>query len=233
VDTGSPAVSSTVPVLHAVTNDEIVARPTFLDRARTVMRAMGSRGVLQLRASRLAQDQSARFVELALTLAEEQERTGSWLVINDRVDIALIVCAHAVQLTRNSLDVSDAVLVLAKSHAQCPTPLTCAIGASVHSLEEAIAARLAGALWGVVGDVRGSQSTANGKNESGPALLERIVRYGGIPIVAIGGILPQHVAAMRRAGVHGIAAIRGIWDADHSEHAVLDYLSAYDSEVGR
>ena len=197
------------------------------------MRAMGSRGVLQLRASRLAQDQSARFVELALTLAEEQERTGSWLVINDRVDIALIVCAHAVQLTRNSLEVSDALLVLEKSHAQCPIPLTCAIGASVHSLEEAIAARLAGASWGVVGDVRGSQSTMNAKNESGPAFLERIVRYGGIPIVAIGGILPQHVAAMRRAGVHGVAAIRGIWDADHSEHAVLDYLSAYDSQVGR
>jgi thiamine monophosphate synthase len=67
----------------------------------------------------------------------------------------------------------------------------------------------------------------------GPALLERLVRYSGIPIVAIGGIVPQHVAPLRRLGVRGVAAIRGIWDADHSERAVIDYLSAYDSEVGR
>jgi thiamine monophosphate synthase len=33
--------------------------------------------------------------------------------------------------------------------------------------------------------------------------------------------------------VRGVAAIRGIWDADDSERAVTDYLSAYDSEVGR
>jgi thiamine-phosphate pyrophosphorylase len=59
------------------------------------------------------------------------------------------------------------------------------------------------------------------------------VRYSGIPIVAIGGIAPQHVAPLRRIGVHGIAAIRGIWDADDSERAISDYLSAYDSEVGR
>src|SRR5947207_2507300 len=69
-------------------------------------------------------------------------------------------------------------------------------------------------------------------DESGPALLERLVKYSGIPIVAIGGIVPQHVAPLRRLGVHGVAAIRGIWDVEHSERAVIDYLSAYDSEVG-
>ena len=70
------------------------------------------------------------------------------------------------------------------------------------------------------------------REKTGPALLDRLVKYSGIPIVAIGGIVPQHVAPLRRAGVHGVAAIRGIWDAEHSERAVLDYLSAYDSEVG-
>jgi thiamine monophosphate synthase len=64
-------------------------------------------------------------------------------------------------------------------------------------------------------------------------LLERLVRFSGLPIVVIGGIVPQHVAPLRRLGVRGVAAIRGIWDADDSERAVTDYLSAYDSEVGR
>jgi thiamine-phosphate diphosphorylase len=198
------------------------------------MQSMGSRGALVLRAARMAQDESARFVELALTLAEEQERTGAWIVINDRVDVALIVCARGVQLTSHSLEVSDTAQVLLKTAEVCRSSAPCAIGASVHSLEEGIAARLAGATWGVVSDVLAPHaSTVNHDPESGPLLLDRLVRYSGIPIVAIGGIVPQHVAPLRRAGAHGIAAIRGIWDADHSERAVLDYLSAYDSEVGR
>lgn len=237
MDTQLPAVA--VPILHAVTNDEIVGRPNFLERARAVMRAMGSRGALQLRASHMALDDSARFVELALTLAEEQERTGAWLVVNDRVDVALIVCARAIQLTARSLAVADAVQVLAKSAVPCAADPPISVGASVHSLEEGIAARIAGASWGVVSDVLVSHDSPNDEpdagrttRDNGPALLERLVRYSGIPIVAIGGIVPQHVAPLRRLGVRGVAAIRGIWDADHSERAVIDYLSAYESEVG-
>ena len=231
-------LTATIPVLHAVTNDEIVGRPTFPDRARAVMRAMGPRGALQLRAARMAHDRADRFVELALTLVEEQERSGAWLVINDRVDVALIACARGVQLTSSSLDVTDASQVLLASSVECGDTATCAIGASLHSLEEGIAARLAGASWGVVSDVLGSHArngrepASDEREQTGPALLDRLVRYSGIPIVAIGGIVPQHVAPLRRAGVHGVAAIRGIWDAEHSERAVLDYLSAYDSEVG-
>ena len=198
------------------------------------MRTMGARGALQLRAPRLALERSANFLELALTLVEEQERGGAWLVINDRVDIAVMACARGVQLTSTSLDVPDAQQVLAKVATQCAESASCAIGASVHSLEEAIGARIAGAAWGVVNDVLTVHEDAvASRGENGPALLERLVRYSGIPIVAIGGIVPQHVAPLRRAGVHGVAAIRGIWDVDHSERAVIDYLSAYDSEVER
>ena len=238
MDESSPAAA--LPVLHAVTNDEIVGRPQFAERARAVMRAMGPRGALQLRAARIAQERPAYFVELALTLVEEQERSGAWLVINDRVDVALITCARGVQLTRSSLEVADAMQVLLKSSAPGALP-ACAIGASVHSLEEAIAARLAGAAWGVVRDVLSpageGQADRAGRpkssDDAGPALLERLVKYSGIPIVTIGGVAPRHVAALRRAGAYGVAAIRGIWDVEHPERAVLDYLSGYDSEVER
>ena len=228
-----------LPILHAVTNDEIVGRTNFVNVGRDVMHAMGARGALQLRAPRMAQDDPARFVELALTLVEEQERSRAWLVINDRVDVALIVCARGVQRTARSLTVNDAAQVILKGSKQCGIDPSTAIGASLHSLEEGIAARIAGAAWGVVSDVLGNRASEKevaekrgGANERGPALLERLVRYSGIPIVAIGGIVPQHVAPLRRVGVYGVAAIRGIWDVEHSERAVTDYLSAYDAEVG-
>ena len=233
------SATPTLPILHAVTNDEIVGRSNFLDVSRRVMRAMGARGALQLRAPRMARAEPGRFVELALTLVEEQERAGAWLVINDRVDIALIVCARGVQLTARSLNVGDALQVILKCSNQCGTDASTAIGASLHSLEEGVAARLAGATWGVVSDVLTLHGAANEaldheivRDETGPALLERLVKFSGIPIVAIGGIVPQHVAPLHRLSVYGVAAIRGIWDVEHSERAVSDYLSAYDSEVG-
>ena len=232
--------SGVVPILHAVTNDEIVGRPNFLERARGVMRALGEHGALQLRAPGMAQRNSSQFVELALTLAEEQARTGAWLVVNDRVDVALIVCARGIQLTARSLDIADAVRLLIERGAECGAHPQTAIGASLHSLEEGIAARVAGATWGVVSDVLAAHVKSNPedevkppRNDGGPAMLERLVRFSGIPIIAIGGITPKSVPSLRQLGVRGIAAIRGIWDADDSERAVTDYLSAYDSQVGR
>jgi thiamine-phosphate diphosphorylase len=227
-----------IPVLHAVTNDEIVGRADFLERARAVMKAMRGRGALQLRAPRLMDERSGWLVEIALMLAEEQERTGAWLVVNDRVDLALIVCARGVQLTGRSLDVGDAAQVLMRApDCGASVETSIAIGASIHTLEEAIAARLAGAAWGVVSAVGPTESRRRRARErdaeSGTELLGRLVRFGGIPIIAIGGVLPEHVASLRALGAHGVAAIRGVWDVDHSEGAVLDYLSAYDSEVGR
>jgi len=222
-----------IPVLHAVTNDEIVGRAGFIEQARSVMRALGARGAVQLRATKLSRDRPDRFLELALTLAEEQERTGAWLVINDRVDVALIACARGVQLTTRSLQVLDALQVILKV-SECddnPSAATTAIGGSVHSLEEGIATRIAGATWGVAGNVLSAPRDAD--PESGPLLLDRLVRYSGIPIVVIGGIAPQHVASLKQKGAYGVAAIRGIWDVDHPERAVIDYLSAYDSQLGR
>ena len=225
-------------MLHAVTNDEIVGRADFLARARDIMRAMGDRGALHLRAPKMMDDRGAALVELALALAEEQERTGAWLVINDRVDVALIVCARGVQLTGESLEVADATQVIHRiGDRTASAALTPAIGASVHSLEEAIGARIAGAAWGVVRDIiraehRDPKRSNADRAEHNPRLLDQLVRFGGIPIIVIGGVLPRHVTQLRRVGAHGIAAIRGIWDVEHSERAAIDYLSAYDSEVG-
>ena len=42
----------------------------------------------------------------------------------------------------------------------------------------------------------------------------------------------QKLDALGRAGMHGVAVIRGIWDAPNAERAASDYLSAYDDAAG-
>jgi thiamine-phosphate diphosphorylase len=244
VHTGDPSANApqAIPVVHAVTTDDIVRRPTFLEQARAVMAALGARGAIQLRAPYLAGHAGGELLALARELATEQERTGAWVVVNDRVDIALMAGARGVQLAGQSMDVADACRIAANRHLGAEPR----VGASVHSLEEAIAARLAGAGWAVTGHLfrhvgarasvdsisRHAGAEKDAAMADGMTLLDQLVRFGGFPIVAIGGIVPQHVLPLRKLGVHGVAAIRGIWDADDAGRAASDYLSAYDAQVG-
>ena len=205
------------------------------------MTALGARGAIQLRAPQLALHAGGALLAIARELADEQERSGAWLIVNDRVDIALIAGARGIQLAGQSMEVADTCRVATSRHLGAEP----AVGASVHSLEEAIAARLAGARWGVTGHLFrhvGAHAAAHSASHhpgdmetaipEGMALLDQLVRFSGIPIVVIGGIVPHHVLPLRKLGVQGVAAIRGIWDADNAERAAADYLSAYDAQVG-
>ena len=200
-----------VPVIHAVTSDEIVARTDFIDLACGVMGVLGARGALHLRAPRHT---AARLYELAEALAAAQNITGAWLVVNDRVDVALAVRARGAQLTSRSLLTADA--------RQAAPAL--ALGASVHGVAEGVEAAHAGADWLVV-DHAFAPTVGDGTMTT---RIERLAALCSAPIVAIGGIRPRHCRALRMAGAHGVAVIRGIWDAPNAERAASDYLSCHD-----
>jgi thiamine-phosphate diphosphorylase len=207
-----------IPVVHAVTSDEIVARADFLDVACAVMSALGARGALHLRAGRAT---AARLQALAAGLEAAQAVTGAWLVVNDRLDLALACRARGAQLTSRSLRVSDA---------RRAAPAL-AVGASVHSLAEARAAAEEGASWLVAGHVFAT-ATHPGDEGRGLPFVRAIAAAVDVPIVAIGGVKPEHCAVLRQAGAYGLAVIRGIWDAANAERAASDYLSAYDDAAG-
>jgi thiamine-phosphate diphosphorylase len=202
-----------VPVIHAVTTDEIVARPDFLQRAAGVMQTLGARGAVQLRAPRTS---GAKLYGIASALAELQEATGAWLVVTDRVDVALAARARGVQLTSRSIGVADALAVAP----------ALAIGASAHSLTEARAACEARATWLVVGHL-----TAERRGIAGPRALRELVAACGVPVVVIGGVTPGHVKALRGLGVHGVAAIRGMWDVESAEQAAAQYLAPFERKA--
>jgi thiazole tautomerase (transcriptional regulator TenI) len=228
------------PVVHAVTDSSVVAHEDFYVRAEAVMRAMGPRGAIHLRSSRIT---SRRFYDVALTLSRLQAQTGCWLIVNDRVDIAAAVGARGVQLASHSLSIAEART----------TAHDLPVGASVHSVEEAVEAQAAGASWCVAGTVFETPSHV-GRAPARVEFIQRVTAAVTIPVIAIGGILPDDVGALRAAGAHGVATIRGAgWD--HAVEAsgesrnlhetrlfrtveaafpepVTRYISAYDSESG-
>src|SRR5688572_328820 len=178
--------STGIPVIHAVTTDEIVRRTDFLDQARSVMTALGPRGAVQLRAHRIT---GRALYEIAAVLSGWQEETGCWLIANDRVDVAIAAGARGVQLTSRSMLVADATRIAPQI----------AIGASAHSVSESRQAALAGAHWCVAGNIFPPESHPESGGR-GTGFVRALVAAAHIPIIAIGGVLPSHLARLRAAG---------------------------------
>jgi thiamine-phosphate pyrophosphorylase len=203
-----------IPLLHAVTDDAVVARAGFLERAGEVLAAGGTDVALHLRAPGAS---GRTLYGLAARLAELAAGTGSLLLVNDRVDVALAV-AHGVQLGRRSLPVGDAWRLIG---GRWP------IGASVHDADEARDAAAAGADFLLAGAVYPT-GTHPGRPGAGVRLIESVAGLG-IPVIAIGGVTPERAGELRRAGAAGMAAIRGIWGAPSPADAVQRFIEAWQS----
>lgn len=203
-----------VPVVHAVTTDKILLRSDFLVRAIGVMQALGARGAVHVRSQLI---ESAQLYEIVCRLINLHVETHCWCIVSDRLDIALAAHAHGVQLTGQSMRVEDARKVAPKLR----------LGASVHDAAEATSAEAAGADWCVAGHVF-ETPTHPGAPRRESTFISDIVRHVDIPVIAIGGVRPDHVESLLHAGAYGVAAIRGIWETNNSEQAAMRYLSAYD-----
>ena len=206
----------TVPPLHALTNDVVLADPAFVATARTVMLDCRSRVAIHLRAVEIS---ARRLLELALELRVIAEETQSWVLVHDRVDIAIVAGITGTQLTSHSLVIADARRI-------APAMI---LGASIHSSAEAWLTAQSGANFLVAGPGGDARDHAH----DAAAFVRGIVDAAdGCPVIAVGGMTPERVNVAVHAGASGVAAMRGIWLAD-AARATRRYLAAYDEGLRR
>lgn len=199
----------TLPRLHVVTSDAVLATPDFVDGARALLDALGPAVALHLRARQLT---ARAFHDLAADVAVAAFQSGAMLLINERVDLALATRSGA-HLNERSVPLLEARRLLHNA------PL----GYSAHTLEDALLAEVEGADFVFLGSIYRTDSHPDG-TPAGVSLLERVVPRLGVPAIAIGGITPERVPEVRAAGAWGIAAIRGIWDTEDPLAAARAYL---------
>ncbi len=143
--------------------------------------------------------------------------TRALLIVNDRVDVALAVGADGVQRTSTSLTVED-IRAIADKRLR--------VGASVHSLPDALQAELEGADWLVFGPVYDTPSKRMYGPPQGLDKLARVAAAVRLPVVAIGGITPARVRDVRAAGARGVAVVSSILAADSPADATRRFLEA-------
>jgi thiamine-phosphate pyrophosphorylase len=154
---------------------------------------------------------------LCRRLVAPARAAGAMLVVNDRADVALAIGADAVQRTHASLPVDD-LRALAAGRLR--------VGASVHSLEEAVDAELKGADWVTYGPVYDTPSKRAYGAPQGLERLASVARGLRIPVIAIGGITPERVKDVREAGARGVAVISAILAAASPAAATRKFLDA-------
>ncbi|HYK11766.1 MAG TPA: thiamine phosphate synthase [Gemmatimonadales bacterium] len=195
---------SELPRLHAITDERIARLPDLEDRSR----ALGATGSLALHArghSLTGRD------HLALARVLSSAAAGR-VFINDRLDVALAVEAAGVQLSGLGLSPKEARRL---RHDWW-------IGVSVHTPEEAAAARDLGADYLLVGPVFATPTHP----EARPLGVEGLARFTplGVPVVAIGGISRTNAREVVAGGAHGLAVIRALWDAPDPGRAAQEIM---------
>jgi len=156
---------------------------------------------------------------LARILCERAASSGVLLVVNDRLDVALAVEAAGVHLGARSLPAAEARCLLGASRL---------LGVSVRSASEAEEAAKSGADYLFVGTLFETPSHPEAVAR-GPEFLGLVASRVDLPLVGIGGVTPERAVAVVASGGHGVAAIRGIWDAPSPQDAVKAYLDAVEA----
>lgn len=186
-------MKAAVPRLHAVTDDAIAALPNL----ESLVLAIARPGVA-IHARAPNAEGRAHF-ELAQRLVRTAQ--GAVVIVNDRLETAVMVRAGGVHLPERGLPV-DAVPVL--------LPPDMLIGCSVHSADDARRATDQGADYVFLGPIWETPS----HHGRPPLGVNALTGLGSARVVAIGGITPDRVRACRDAGAWGVAAVSALWGAE-------------------
>ncbi len=140
------------------------------------------------------------FLAAAREIAALCRKANAILLVNDRVDIAMLSGAAGVHLGQTDIPLRAARKLMGPG---------AIIGISTASIDQARAAQAGGADYIGFGPMYpgGAKQNASGK---GIAMLREVRAAVGIPIVAIGGITEQTIPEVLAAGADAAAIISDV-----------------------
>lgn len=153
-----------------------------------------------------------------IKIAEEVKRfsTEFLLIINDRCDVALAVEAWGLHLGQKDMDISDAKKIFSG-----------VIGRTCHTLQEAERAEKDGADYISAGPVFRT-STKPELLPTGLDFINEVKKKVSIPVVAIGGINLENIAAVKERGADAIAVCSAIISQKDIKGAISSFCAVFE-----
>ncbi len=159
---------------------------------------------------------SGRLLPLAEQLRARCRDLGAIFIVNDRVDLAVAVGADGVHLGQDDLPARVARPLLRPGMI---------LGVSTHSVEQARRAQADGADYVAVGSMFPTRTKPDFELV-GPALVRSLRPEIRVPLVGIGGITPDNVGEVIRAGADGVAVISAVCGAPDPAATSAQFLDA-------
>lgn len=194
-----------LPRLHLVTDLPTLDAASL---ARLVEVAGDSADAIQVRA-KAATD--ADLVGWTTGLVEAVRPLGTRVIVDDRLDVALLAGADGVHLGADDLPVAGARRLAGAG---------LLIGATCRTPEEVRRALGEGADYAGVGPVYETTTKADLPAPLGLEMLGRAAALG--PVIAIGGITAARVPSVMSAGAHGVAVVAAVWRASDPPRAARE-----------
>lgn len=175
----------------------------------------GGASAIQLRIKKRAMGEALKIANVIHAVTRE---AGIPLIINDHVGIAMASKAEGLHVGPDDITIPAARRMLGSE---------ILIGSSSGKPAEAIKAEREGASYIGVGPIHATD-TKPGKPEIGVARITKVKAVVGIPVIAIGGIDADNVAACIEAGADGIAVVSAICMAEDMYAATVGLRQALD-----
>jgi thiamine-phosphate pyrophosphorylase len=159
--------------------------------------------------------------EASKSLAQEVQqickKLGATFIINDDVALAKELGADGVHLGKTDMPVEEARQILGSG---------AIIGATANTAADLLAIRKTSADYIGLGPYRFTTTKENLSPLLGGEGMKAALQEAGplsIPVIAIGGILPEDVAALASVGVYGIAVSGAISRSQHPLRAARQF----------
>ena len=211
-----------IPILHLVTDDEVLSGQDFIRSAGAALATGGERVAFHLRGPRTS---ARRLWEVGSALRPIARAQGAAFFVNDRLDLALALEADGGHLARRSVMLADARALLGPA---------AAVGCSVHGRHDAARAGRPGgrsADFVIAGALFATPTHSENEARGVGVIAEVQGALPGTPVVAIGGIDAGRVPEVMAAGAHGVAVVRAAWTAPDAATAVEALLGALEGRA--
>ncbi|AFS69672.1 thiamine phosphate synthase [Exiguobacterium antarcticum] len=194
--------------VYAVTDRRFHPELNLIDAVEAALK--GGATIVQLREKETS---GKIFLEAAIGLKALTERYGVPLIINDRIDIAMLVGA--------GLHIGQEDIPLREARRLLPTAM---IGVSVSTVEQALIAEREGANYLGVGSLF-LTTTKRDATFMPKETLEAIRQAVQVPLVGIGGITQENIGELGSL-VDGYAVISTLFAKKEIERATQEFREA-------